>query len=350
MSFDGSEVVHGVDLTIGAGEFFTLLGPSGCGKSTTLNAVAGLTRPASGRISIGETVLFDSDRRIDLEPENRNVGMVFQSYALWPQKTVEQNVLFPLTVRKVDARSARGLVRDALDRVGLADYARRFPHELSGGQQQRVALARALVHSPTVLLLDEPLSNLDAKLRVQARNWLKELQSEVGITTIYVTHDQDEALSLSDRIGVMFDGNLAQVAAPEEIYERPSSLAVAGFIGSAGFISAEVLEAGSGEVCTVRPAGTEVSIRVRSGSALRAGDPVAVAIRPERIRVAASGAVRAGENQLEGRVASSSYLGSRHELSVSVGESTVVAYSTEPRPEAMLSLRFRVDDAIAFAR
>ncbi len=220
--FGDNTVLDDVDFTIRDGEFFTLLGPSGCGKSTTLNCIAGLEEPTSGAIVVGDSTFVDTARRIFVPPEGRNLGMVFQSYALWPHKTIADNLAMPLQIRKIGKDEQRRLIDDALDKVGLQQMRGRYPHQLSGGQQQRVALARALVYSPTVLLLDEPLSNLDAKLREQARAWLKRLQEELGITTVYVTHDQDEALALSDRIAVMSGGRMLQVGTPTEIYETPA--------------------------------------------------------------------------------------------------------------------------------
>jgi iron(III) transport system ATP-binding protein len=221
--FGDNTVLHDNSFTIKDGEFFTLLGPSGCGKSTTLNCIAGLEQPTGGSIAVGGTTFVDTDQGIFLQPEERNLGMVFQSYALWPHMTIAKNLALPLNIRKVPKARQKAQIHDALDKVGLADLSGRYPHQLSGGQQQRVALARALVYSPTMLLLDEPLSNLDAKLREQARAWLKRLQEELGITTVYVTHDQDEALALSDRIAVMSGGHMLQVADPHTIYERPAT-------------------------------------------------------------------------------------------------------------------------------
>lgn len=212
--FGGNVVLDDVDFTIRDGEFFTLLGPSGCGKSTTLNCIAGLEQPTSGAISVGDTPFVDTEKKLFVPPEGRNLGMVFQSYALWPHKTIAANLAMPLQIRKIDKAERRRLIDDALDKVGLLHLRERYPHQMSGGQQQRVALARALVYSPSVLLLDEPLSNLDAKLREQARAWLKRLQEDLGITTVYVTHDQDEALALSDRIAVMSNGHMLQVGTP----------------------------------------------------------------------------------------------------------------------------------------
>src|SRR5687767_4029587 len=214
--------VNGVSLEAAEGEFITLLGPSGCGKSTTLSAIAGLDHPTSGLIRAGNRDFFNSDRGIALLPEQRNCGLVFQAYALWPHMTVRQNVEFPLKLRKVNVSERRRRVDDSLALVEMTRFSERYPHELSGGQQQRVALARTLVYDPAILLLDEPLSNLDAKLRERARVWLSQLHRAIKRTTVYVTHDQTEALALSDRIIVMNEGRIVQIGTPQEIYEHPA--------------------------------------------------------------------------------------------------------------------------------
>lgn len=216
--FGEVRVVDDVSIHVADGEFVTLLGPSGCGKSTTLAAVAGLDQPDEGRITVGGKTYFDGATGTYLPPEARGCGLVFQSYALWPHMTVQDNVAFPLTLRKVKAAERKRRIEEVLALVEMEQYADRYPHMLSGGQQQRVALARTLVYQPSILLLDEPLSNLDAKLRDRARTWLAELRTRLGLTTIYVTHDQIEALSLSDRIVVMNGGRIAQLGTPQDIY------------------------------------------------------------------------------------------------------------------------------------
>ncbi len=201
--FGEQRALDDVGFSVRESELFTLLGPSGCGKSTTLLSLAGFHTPERGTIAVGDDTFFDASRRVDVAPERRNLGIVFQSYAVWPHMTVFANLAFPLKVRKLKRKAIASRVRDTLELVEMADYADRYPHQLSGGQQQRVALARALVYSPSVMLLDEPFSNLDAKLRERARMWVKDLQKTLGLTTVFVTHDQDEALSMSDRIAVM---------------------------------------------------------------------------------------------------------------------------------------------------
>jgi len=228
--------VRGVSFTVRPGEQLTLLGPSGCGKTTTLRAIAGLEPPTSGEIVIGGTAVFSSAKRINVSAERRGLSMVFQSYAIWPHMTVFDNVAYGLRVRRLGAREIAEKVRWALDMVQMGDFAQRSASKLSGGQQQRVALARAFVFSPSVLLFDEPLSNLDAKLRAEMRIELRELQHRVGITSVYVTHDLEEALAISDRIVVMCDGAIEQIGAPSEIYNLPRNAFVADFVGSANLI------------------------------------------------------------------------------------------------------------------
>jgi len=228
--------VRGVSFAVRPGEQLTLLGPSGCGKTTTLRAIAGLEPPASGEIVIGGTAVFSSEKRINVAAERRGLSMVFQSYAIWPHMTVFDNVAYGLRVRRMGSREIAEKVGSALDMVQMSEFARRSASKLSGGQQQRVALARAFVFSPSVLLFDEPLSNLDAKLRAEMRIELRELQHRVGITSVYVTHDLEEALAISDRIVVMRDGAIAQIGSPLEIYNYPRNAFVADFVGSANLI------------------------------------------------------------------------------------------------------------------
>jgi iron(III) transport system ATP-binding protein len=322
--FGTNTVLDDVDFTIRDGEFFTLLGPSGCGKSTTLNCIAGLEEPSSGQIAVGDCTFVDTSRKMFVPPEGRNLGMVFQSYALWPHKSIADNLAMPLQIRKTGKDEQRRLINDALDKVGLLHLRDRYPHQLSGGQQQRVALARALVYSPTVLLLDEPLSNLDAKLREQARAWLKRLQEDLGITTVYVTHDQDEALALSDRIAVMSGGRMLQVGTPKEIYEAPATAEVAAFVGRCNFLEASVAgitDAGA----VVSLAANGQSITVEADQKVQVGQTVTVAIRPERLRVCAldDDGVQPGANRLIADVLTVSYLGSRYEYDLKLGDLVV---------------------------
>ncbi|WP_076258558.1 ABC transporter ATP-binding protein [Intrasporangium flavum] len=347
--FGDNTVLDNVDFTIKDGEFFTLLGPSGCGKSTTLNCIAGLERPTGGSISVGDNTFVDIDGGVFVPPEGRNLGMVFQSYALWPHKTIADNLAMPLQIRKTDKASQTRLIDDALDKVGLLHLRGRYPHQLSGGQQQRVALARALVYSPNVLLLDEPLSNLDAKLREQARAWLKRLQVELGITTVYVTHDQDEALALSDRIAVMSGGRMLQVATPKEIYEAPASAEVAAFVGRCNFLAASVDQAG-GSAAVVTLAANGQHITVTTEEAVRAGQSVTVAVRPERVTVLAPGAeAPAGANTVSAEVLTVSYLGSRYEYDLGVGDQIVQVVSDRGGLTGRVQLAIAPDDARVYA-
>jgi iron(III) transport system ATP-binding protein len=323
--FAGRAAVDDISFTVADGEFFTLLGPSGCGKSTTLGAIAGLEAPDGGRIEAGGVVYLDTRTHRFLNPEERNLGMVFQSYALWPHMTVAGNLELPLRLRKVARQERDRRVGEVLDQVGLGDCRDRYPHQLSGGQQQRVALARALVYSPTLLLLDEPLSNLDAKLREQARAWLKEIQREVGITTIYVTHDQSEALTLSDRIAVLRDGKILQVGTPQEIYELPTMPAVADFIGRCNFLSATVLTARAGRVTVrVEATGTELSISVKD--TYRPGEQVTLGIRTERCTFAGPGG--APDNALPVRLTKRLYSGAWYEYELDCGGQALFARDT----------------------
>jgi iron(III) transport system ATP-binding protein len=283
-SFDGHIALDDVSLDADAGELLTLLGPSGCGKSTTLWSIGGLHRPDAGTITIGGTVVFDGAAKTFVPPERRECGVVFQSYAVWPNMSVAENVAYPLKLRRIKGRARDQRVAEVLELVELGDLAHRYPHQLSGGQQQRVALARALAHPPRLLLLDEPFSNLDAKLRERARVWLRSLQREIEVTTIFVTHDQDEALSLSDRIAVMSEGRIRQLATPEAVYNEPADLFVADFVGTINRLDGTVVGA-DGDALVVQVDGVERPLHVTAGSGLVPRGPVTVAFRPESILV-----------------------------------------------------------------
>lgn len=299
-SFGGVRAVDGVSLSIRDGEFFTLLGPSGCGKTTLLRMVAGFCDLDSGRIMFGE-------QRIDtLPPHRRDTGMVFQNYAVFPNLTVGGNVAYGLRARKVKSDELRDRVDRALKLVQLDGYADRWPHQLSGGQLQRVAIARAVVIEPHVLLLDEPLSNLDAKLRVEMRGEIRHLQKQLGITVLYVTHDQEEALAVSDRIAVMRVGRVDQVADPRAIYEQPATPFVAGFVGSTNLLNG-VVERRDGEFVEIAIAGSTLRLR---DAARGAGDKVVLSIRPETLRLIAPGdAAPAGSALFKGDLGEVEYLG-----------------------------------------
>ena len=303
--FGAVVAVDTVTLEIADGELFTLLGPSGCGKTTLLRLIAGFHRPDAGRVRFG-------DRDVtDLPPYARNIGMVFQNYALWPHMTVFQNIAYGLRLRRLRGPALAARVEEGLRKVNLSGLGARYPGQLSGGQQQRVALARALVLNPDILLLDEPLSNLDAKIRLQVRAEIRTLQQELGITTVYVTHDQEEALSLSDRVAVMREGRVLQLGPPRELYERPRTRFVADFVGTNNLVAGRVAE-GDGEALVVETAlGRLRAQPPRAGSPLGMGQPCVLAIRPENVAVSAPGAVPApsGGNRCAGRIVLASYLG-----------------------------------------
>ncbi|MDO8691228.1 MAG: ABC transporter ATP-binding protein, partial [Dehalococcoidia bacterium] len=276
------KAVDGISFEVPEGGFFTLLGPSGCGKSTTLRCVAGLEKPEDGEIMVGGQAMYSKSRNITVPPHKRGMGMVFQSYAIWPHMTVFENVAYPLRVaKKHSGKEIKEKVEKALDMVKLNGLESRPAPYLSGGQQQRLALARALVREPKVLLLDEPLSNLDAKLREHMRLELRDLQRRIGVTTIYVTHDQMEALALSNVIAVMQDGNIVQTGAPREMYENPNCKFVADFFGSTNFLEGK-LSTRTGDYATVETQHGVIHCAVPNGSI---GENVLVSVRPENIEV-----------------------------------------------------------------
>ncbi len=288
------------------GEFITLLGPSGCGKTTMLRMIAGFEKPTQGEIAIGEQVV--SSKKVFIPPEKRDIGMVFQSYAVWPHMTVFDNVAYPLRIKKLPKGEVEHRVEALLQVVHLGRYAQRMPGQLSGGQQQRVALARALVMNPRLLLLDEPLSNLDAKLREGMRYEIKEIQWELGITVVYVTHDQTEAMAMSDRIVVINRGVIQQVGTPQEIYRTPANQFVADFVGRVDFLRGAVR-------------GGRIQL-TGLGQSLRYDGPctgeVVVAVRPESLSLA-----RPGEGQLTGSIVNKYYLGDISDLRVDVGGAVI---------------------------
>ena len=346
--FGGVTAVDAIDLTIRDGEFLTLLGPSGCGKSTTLAAVAGLDRPDGGSIRVGSTVFFDGASGTYLPPERRNCGLVFQSYALWPHMTVADNCGFPLKLRRIGGADRKRRVDEALALVEMEPYADRYPHQLSGGQQQRVALARTLVYRPTILLLDEPLSNLDAKLRERARTWLAQLTKKVGLTTIYVTHDQIEALALSDRIAVMREGRIAQLETPRTIYENPGDPFVADFIGSSNFLKGTIARLAGDSVEIGLDGGHTLALGARPG--LTAGQRVTVAIRPERIAILAPGEPSPGEgSMLDATIAERSYLGSRWMYHLLIGPTALRVENARELPEGGVRIHEPPGAALVFA-
>jgi iron(III) transport system ATP-binding protein len=343
--------VHAVDdvsLRVADGEFLTLLGPSGCGKSTTLGAIAGLDRPTSGRIRVGNVTYFDGETGIFLPPEARNCGLVFQSYALWPHMTVFDNVVFPLTLRKVASAERKRRVAEALALVEMESFQSRYPHQLSGGQQQRVALARTLVYRPAILLLDEPLSNLDAKLRDRARTWLAELRTRLGLTTIYVTHDQVEALALSDRVVVMNKGRIAQVGTPQDIYERPADPFVADFIGTTNFLTGRVAEASGPQGSLTVALGDGQLVRVEPERRAVPGAPVTLAYRPEQMRVVGDGAADPAASVVTAEAVSRSYVGGRWQNMLRIGGEPVRIETEQALPDGRLRVSLPVAGAILF--
>jgi len=318
--YGGIRAVAGLDLVVYEGELLSLLGPSGCGKTTTLNLIAGFVPPTSGRIRI------DGQDVTDRPAHQRRLGVVFQSYALFPHLSVFENVAFGLRERRTPRAEIERRVRASLALVRLDTRAEHRPAQLSGGMQQRVALARALVYEPRVLLLDEPLAALDKKLREEMRSELREIQRSVGITTVFVTHDQSEALGLSDRIAVMHRGRIEQLGTPREIYERPATRFVAEFIGASSVLRGRATAADR-----VTLTGGE-AVRVLGVPGLRAGEAVELAIRPERIRLAGG----EGENVMDGRVIGVVYQGLQTELTVEVGGGQrLLVFVAEPAPAAL---------------
>jgi iron(III) transport system ATP-binding protein len=311
--FGALAAVSDVSLSIEQGEMFTLLGPSGCGKTTLLRLLAGFYAPDAGEIRFGDRVVND------VPPHERGIGMVFQNYALWPHMTVTENVSYGLKLRKVSKSDMAMRVQAVLEKVGLTGLGERYPGQLSGGQQQRVALARALVLNPQMLLLDEPLSNLDAKIRVQVRSEIRKLQKDLGITAVYVTHDQEEALAMSDRIAVFNQGKACQIGPPKVLYERPATRFVADFIGINNLIQGTVrsvegpqrslrVQTGLGEICAIHD------------ERLRTGDQCVICIRPENFALNSD---QGGEkNRFTGRVVLTAYLGNTLRYDVDLGGGT----------------------------
>ncbi len=309
-AFGDNQVVKGVDLSFDQGEFVTLLGPSGCGKTTILRMIAGFEKPTSGSITVAGSDITT------LAPNRRQIGMVFQAYALFPNMNVADNVGFGLKIANMPRAQREARVEEMLKLIGLAGYGKRFPFELSGGQQQRVALARALAPSPRMLLLDEPLSALDAKIRVSLREQIREIQRELGITTVFVTHDQEEALSISDRIVVLSAGNVEQFGTPFEIYNRPQTRFVATFVGQLNTLNATVADAARK---TVQIGPSTVTIPALPDAA-RTGEAVALTMRPEAVSLSD---VTGRDIQLEGKVAEVAFLGSVIRLKVDLGGNTI---------------------------
>ncbi len=314
-SYGAVEVITDMTLDIRAGELFFLLGPSGCGKTTLLRLIAGFTEPSAG------TILFDERDIIDVPPNRRNTGMVFQNYALWPHMTVAENIAFGLDVRRLPRDEKKTRIAEALELVHMPGYENRYPHQLSGGQQQRVALARALVIQPDVVLLDEPLSNLDAGLRIEMRKEIHRIHEELDVTMIYVTHDQKEALSLATRMGVLHDGVLAQTGSPTEIYQNPDSAFVAKFVGETNLLDGTVERVTDEEIEVATHAGTVVCPRDRAAKQFRAGDSATVSIRPEGLGFATP--ADEARNVWHATVVETTYLGEVVQVVCAVEEVTL---------------------------
>lgn len=345
-SYGEQWVVRDVNLHIRRGEFFTFLGPSGCGKTTLLRIIAGFVFPDEG------IVYLDGQSMNHVPPWQRNVGLVFQNYALWPHMTVFENVAFGLRERKVARSEIERRVMETLKQVDLQGTENRRPSQLSGGQQQRVALARTLVIQPRLLLLDEPLSNLDAKLRIDMRIELLKLQRDLGLTTIYVTHDQEEALALSTHIAVMNSGRIEQEGAPRQIYEQPASEFVAGFVGKSNLFCGRVLQAKEGLI----EVGTDDNLIIRAASRTcvvspQPGDEVLLSVRPEAMVLRATGS-SSGANQLTGQVAASAYQGTFIEYEIQLVARALKTYTVNPKGKALfrpgqeVTVTFAADDVV----
>jgi iron(III) transport system ATP-binding protein len=322
--FDKGNVraVDQIAFEVQEGELLVLLGPSGCGKTTTLRMIAGLEEPDGGEIWLGDRQVSSATRNVFVPTEKRNVGMVFQSYAIWPHMTVFDNVAYPLRVRRVPRDVVRQKVSSTLELVGLQGLERRSATQLSGGQQQRVALARAMVFEPRLLLLDEPLSNLDARLRVQMRIELKHLQQETGITSVFVTHDQAESMALADRIIVMNKGRIEQIGSPTEIYERPRSRFVSEFVGSINVLQAEVVAVAAVDakwmLISLRRGAQQIRCCAPPDTRVGPGQQVLVSIRPEKLSLHREWTAESGLNAWPGRIAACAYYGDHREYDVDV--------------------------------
>jgi iron(III) transport system ATP-binding protein len=337
--FGKAVAVNDISVEFRDGEMTSVLGPSGCGKTTTLNLIAGFLDPDGGTIRFGDRLIVDAASGVTVPPNKRSLGMVFQSYALWPHLRVAENVAYGLRMHKVPRARREDAVKRSLQRVRLEQYADRFPHQLSGGQQQRVALARAIAYSPQILLFDEPLSNLDAQLREEMRLELKNIHREIGITAIYVTHDQAEAMSLSDRIAVMGDGQILQVGSPRELYDEPGDVRVARFLGRTNLFDARIVDTDS-PLAQVRIEGTERLLRCRVPPDSRPNMRGSLSVRPEAISVRPAGGAEPG---LSGQVRAAIYLGNVSQLHISIGSGKTIEVQETARTA------WNVGDAVSVA-
>ncbi len=336
------EILKGISLTVSPGEVVALLGSSGSGKTTLLRAIAGLERPHAGSICIGERVFFDGARGIELPAEQRGLGLVFQSYALWPHRTVAENVATGLKLRGTTADEIKQRVDKVLAQIGLDHLAARYPGQLSGGQQQRVAIARALVYEPPVILLDEPLSNLDAKLREEARTWLRMLITTLGLSAIHVTHDQVEAMAIADRIVLLDAGEIAQDGSPTALYNEPATRFAAEFMGSNNRLDGVLTERANGRA-TLDVLGETISGRARTAAAR--GSQASGIIRIERVRCARE----PGRNRIAMTLKTAMYLGERWELLFERGHLSVRAYADAPPPGGEHYVEFPEDALWVFS-
>jgi iron(III) transport system ATP-binding protein len=331
--------VRDISVTFEDGKMTSVLGPSGCGKTTTLNMIAGFIAPDAGSILFGDKVVADPARHIAVPPQRRDLGMVFQSYALWPHLSIAGNVGYGLKMRGVDRAERERLVRRSLARVRLENFIDRYPHELSGGQQQRVALARAIAYAPQILLFDEPLSNLDAQLREEMRDELKALHREIAVTAVYVTHDQAEAMSLSDTIIVMGDGEILQRGTPRQLYDEPADIRVATFLGKTNLLDASLVEADKPHA-RVRVEGIAETMLCRSpANAGKASG--SLSIRPEGVKLKPA---TAGANGIAGRVSSATYLGDICRYEVELGNGAKIPPQLQAQQSA--AKPFAVGDAV----
>jgi putative spermidine/putrescine transport system ATP-binding protein len=319
--YGDSLVVDSLDLDIREGEFLTLLGPSGCGKTTTLRMIAGFVQPTTGRIRIGREDVTD------LEPQRRQIGMVFQDYALFPHLTIEENVAFGMVERRSPRDAVAPRVRELLELIRLQEFGNRLPGELSGGQQQRVALARAIAHPPRVLLMDEPLGALDLKLREHMQVELRRIQQQLGLTTLYVTHDQVEAMTMSDRIAVMSGGRVEQLDTPEVIYNAPCTRFVADFVGKVNFLSGSLRQRDERYVAVETGCGTLLCNPVRGS----VGSTVTIAVRPEHLKLLSPRSTAVGMNVLNGHIASETFCGSVRQYVVQLAGRNTFLVDTNPR-------------------
>jgi len=348
----GRPAIDDVTFAVEPGEIVVLLGPSGCGKTTTLRSVAGLETPTSGTIAIGSAVVSDPARGIFVKPQHREVGMVFQSYAIWPHMTVRQNVAYPLRHRRLGRAEIDKRVAEALEIVNLQSYIDRPATALSGGQMQRVALARSLVYHPRLLLLDEPLSNLDAKLRLRLRDDLRRIIKAAGVTALYVTHDQSEAVAVGDRVGVMRDGKMLQLSAPTELYNSPADLFVAEFTGATNVFSGHAHDSARGSTLVALDHGIE--LRAKASRRFAAGEPIKLAVRPENIRLASdkAGLPEGSWNYVPGQIRALRYQGMQTTYDIVTRDFAweAVEFGTTPRhrEDQEITMCLPVDGCWAF--